>query len=53
MQKQRSESGLTLSVHEGAEVAGEKQNGYLKTHIHLIEILKCMVDSDANETRAP
>lgn len=36
---------LTLSSHWPAvKVYGEKETGYLETHTHLIEILKCIVE---------
>lgn len=42
--------GLTLSMGEIVEVESLKKNDYLKTHIHLIEILKCIVELNTNET---
>lgn len=44
------EIGLTLSMDEIVEVKSLKKNDYLKTHIHLIEILKCIVELNTNET---
>lgn len=41
----RRTDGLTLSSERlAAEVYGEEETGYLETHTHLIEILKCIVD---------
>lgn len=41
---------LTLSKNQIVEVEGEKKSHYLKTHIHLIEILKCIVNEKTNKT---
>lgn len=49
-QEDKTTAGLTLSIGEIVEVESLKKNDYLKTHIHLIEILKCIVESNTNET---
>lgn len=41
---------LTLSKNQIVEVEGEQKSHYLKTHIHLIEILKCIVNEKTNKT---